>query len=124
MDAMKPRKYQDIRVINEVYVSSSFHHFFRVVMKQVAGDKRLHVTDDYGFEFAEPFEHRRYPKYVLEATERAILELLKSGKAVFHEYDRDGCKRYEDLRYHDDESVKWMIEVLEAKYGEVQTTEV
>ncbi len=113
---MKPRKYQDIRVIDEVYVSSSNHHFFRVVMKQLSGDKRLHINDDYAFGCAEPFEHRRYPKYVLEAVERAILELLKSDKAIFHEIDRDGEKRYEDLRYHEDRDTAWMIEYLERDY--------
>lgn len=116
---MKQRKYEVVKVIDEVYVSSSGHHFFKVVIIEVATDRRRRALDTYSFGEAEPFDHR-YPKYVIEATERAALKLLKSGKVTFYEYDRDGEKRYTDLRYHDEHNTAWMIECLERDYAQTE----
>jgi len=100
------------RVSNEIYCSSSGHHFIRVSY-QVAGERR---AGDYCFEVNSLSGKKTpsliLPKYFERDIKRAAHELLTNGKPVYHEYDRDGNKRYEELRYHYDDWAAWMTGCL------------
>lgn len=114
---MKGQRFRSFFVAKLVYVSSSFHYHFDVAFKEHGEAFSEHGFTHYrtyAFGVFNPMD-RQYPKYVERAVEEKILELLKSGAATFHEYDRDGIMRFEDLRYYDGEEVKRMIRVLERR---------
>lgn len=105
---MKPRVYQNIGVLPEVHVSSSCEYSFR-----------FHVGMAlvwYYFYRVIPPRTKRYPNYVYETVERQILDMIRAGKLRFYECDRDGNKRYENLRYHSADSFEWVIKRLEQAY--------
>lgn len=96
------RKYQDIHVFNSFYISSSCHVFFSVRWDggsrdycPTVGWLSLPNATREGWEGA--------PKYLTAEVERQIAELLTTGKPKPYEYDRDGNKRFENLRYWGDE---------------------
>ena len=107
---VKQSKYQDFRVYNTVYVSSTGHYSFRVSFTE--NGKKTGRDYDYGLYY--PLR-RNYPRYVTSAVELEIAKLLKSGEAKFYEVDRDGNRRYEGLRYHMPELIPSMIKSLEQK---------
>ncbi len=56
------------------------------------------------------------PAYFHLEIKRALHDLLTDGKPVFHEFDRDGNKRYDELRYHYD---GWAAHVIASLAKEV-----
>ena len=55
------------------------------------------------------------PQYLIAEADRLIAQGCREGRFKFYEYDRDGNKRYENLRYHDGEHVQWLAEHLGVK---------
>lgn len=110
------RKYTGIRVLHEVYCSSTSDYTFRCVCN--------FGRFNYMPELAYPAEIKgknglwiqwRAPKYVCQEVERQIAEMAETNQFKVYEYDRDRNKRYTDLRYHDPEFFKswiasWKIE--------------
>jgi hypothetical protein len=99
---MHQKRYTDVRIIDEIYVSSSMDYFATVVFK----DQGKHQSRDYWLgsqQFLGRGDHMEWngaPAYFQNEVKAKLVELLKSGKVKFYEYDRDKNKRYEDLRYH------------------------
>ncbi len=92
-------KYRNIRVSPLFYVSSSGHGFFTVLWDGGSRDYSL----DFGFHGrGQALEWNGAPAYLEAAVKAGILALLKSEDARPYEYDRDGVKRYEGLRYYDE----------------------
>jgi hypothetical protein len=108
-------KYTDIRVYGDVYVSSSFDYFARV--RYSCGGK-VHRRDVWinsaSIEYENGLGSLKIPRYFQRELERQIVALLKDPTTRFHEYDRDGNKRYEDLRYFDADYVAAIIRRLDS----------
>lgn len=100
-------------VSNHIYCSSSMDHFVSVFFL-VNGNR---VARDYWFEGNHliqadtPFEYR-IPLYFAQEIHAAIVEMLK-GEPKVYEFDRDGNKRYENLRYHPDGWIQSRLKMME-----------
>lgn len=108
---MKARKYTEITVLTEVYVNSQSDYTFYVHIK---GYGRVAYDPSVGFYVPESNQDprmNRFPRYVVFEVDLQVLERLKSPATRYYEYDRDGNKRYENLRYHDAESLALQIEI-------------
>lgn len=114
---MPQHKYTQVFVTSEVNVSSTGHYSFHVIIVEATRLHRLYYDGLRSFwtETTDP----RFPEYVIRECQYQVMNLLLSDKTRYYEYDRDGNKRYENLRYHDVERVKrWgkrMAERLGAK---------
>lgn len=95
------RKYTVIQVNSLVYVSSSYHHFFSVVIKEHEHRYSRDYSIECGYFSSKHSVTIELPKYVVREVERLIHEGFKAKRFTYHEYDRDGNKRFDDLRYHD-----------------------
>lgn len=107
--------YTDIRVHREINVSSSFDYFVKVYYKH----NGQRMSRDYwitggALESLQNTGTVKVPRYVMHEVDAQLLDLMKSGRAKYYEYDRDGHKRYEDLRYYDPERVQGFIRRFEA----------
>ncbi len=101
----KQRKFTSIHVSNEVNISSTGHYHFNVSLLENGTGK------DYcwnpGCSWLTPrkgeIHEIRVPRYVIKTIEDTVRAAHTAGELRFFEYDRDGVKRYADLRYHDAE---------------------
>jgi hypothetical protein len=108
---MAERRYTDVRIVDEIYVSSSADYFATVVFK----DKGKHQSREYWLAgtFLGRGEHMEWngaPRYFEAEVRHKIGELLKGDKVRFYEYNQDRVKRYENLRYHAPELLQHYIE--------------
>lgn len=84
----------------EVNVSSSFNYTADVWFWEAGVRKSYWYDPQIGLESKSQNHHgREVPKYVTEAIEAELRRLYQNGEIRFFEYDRDGNKRYENLRY-------------------------
>lgn len=104
---MKIYNLESVWVSTLCYVSSSGHYHWDVGYSDTRG-KRYTGSYCYGFGLYE----RCIPKYLETEIEKRIADMLESGTTKFHEYDRDGNKRFENLRYHLPEYIPNMIKRL------------
>lgn len=103
------RAYENIRVSKQVNISSTCHYHFKVYWDGGHRDYSLGV----GFLGKPPhFDWNGAPDYLQNEVERQIVEMFKDETAKFYEYDRDGNKRYTNLRYYYPDTVKFWIEAL------------
>ncbi|MGB1284939.1 MAG: hypothetical protein ACPG7F_00280 [Aggregatilineales bacterium] len=112
------KAYSVIKVSPHVYVNSSSHYSFEIVLDW-RGSRRSGWYDPMHHDLVMKHSGRwkwnssivrKYPKYLREDIAAAVHELFTSGDAQFYEYDRDGSKRYDNLRYHHDESFNACLE--------------
>ncbi len=96
------RRYTNIRVLLTFNVSSSSHAFFTV---RWDGGSREYSPQIGWFSLPKSWSDgwSQAPRYLTAAADACILRLLQSGDYRAYEYDRDGNKRYEGLRYWNDE---------------------
>lgn len=116
---MTEPKFFDVWIDNEIYVSSTGHYTARVGYKVRGVGGIFREARDYMLEnqwFLGKRETLDFwlsaPAYLTTEANRLLVELLSSGRARFCEVDRDGNKRYEQLRYHEPERVAWLINIL------------
>lgn len=110
----KQRKFTSIQLSHYVNVSSSLHYHFDVwfIEWNDTMPERRHYYWSYGDTHLTPRgaqDSRAVPQYVIAELLRLTQELHQRGELVFFEYDREGNKRYEDLRYHDAERWASMV---------------
>lgn len=126
---MKPRAYTDVDVSTILYCSSDSHHHVHVWFKR-RGKRGVnaHISATYCVEFGwldnlhpQGNEDLRVPAYLRREIKRQLLAHLEAGTVKVHEYDRDGNKRWENLRYHEDDWVATTITWLRSQLGEVQS---
>lgn len=111
---MTDRAYTEAKVIDDINCSSSADHFVEIkLLKRGVWHKY-----SYHFEGGELINDRTWdaqiPAYARRMVDEAILADLKAGARVF-EYDREGFKRYTDLRYHEPDWIERRIVMLEAE---------
>lgn len=108
---MISRKFSEVSVVHEIYCSSSFDHFVGIVYRE-NGEWR---SRDFWIDGRALLGKRglsvEIPQYFLDDILRGLLQALKDGVKVC-EYDRDGNKRFEGLRYHDPEWIQGRIDSL------------
>lgn len=93
-------KYANITIGRDVYIDSLGHYHFMVMSNKLKIDH-----------FSDGFERITHPPEYLELeTKRQIAALLKSGEAKFYEHDRDGNRRYTELRYRNPDMEAWYTE--------------
>lgn len=114
---MPAKKYQNITVSKQVNVSSSYHYHFTVKWDGGGRDYSLRVGFLTNHQY-NPYTWEAAPKYLEREVERQILAMFEDKTAVFYEYDRDGNKRYENLRYWSQEDVDHYIESLKQSLNE------
>lgn len=110
---MTNRAYTEVKVIGDINCSSSADHFIPVKLLKRGKWERY----DYYFEGGSFIGVRSFdvviPAYARRMVDEAILADLKDGARVF-EYDREGMKRYDELRYHEPDWIERRIAMLEA----------
>lgn len=114
-------KYTQIYVTSEVYVNSQSDYTFYAHIK---GYGKVAYDPSVGFYVPESRQNpsmNRFPLYVRREVDRQVLERLLSSDTRYHEYDRDGNKRYENLRYHDIERVNYLIQDFRRDLSGVQS---
>jgi hypothetical protein len=108
----KPRKYKVVRVGNDIYCSSSCDHWCGVTY--TVNEVRCYGNfwfEGNCLESHTGIELCHLPRYFDRAVRAAVLTMLETNPRV-HEYDRDGNKRYDDMRYHPDGWVQSRIELM------------
>ncbi len=101
-----------IHYINErVYCSSTGHYQARVHVDR--DGKREHYEYDFDgtllWKGKRDWRERACPKYLEAAILEKLRELYADGILRVYENDRDGNRRYDDLRYHVPEQFEWLI---------------
>lgn len=110
---MPTQAYTNIRVIDDIYVSSSSDYYATVFYTyhgkrikrdyDISGGELLAKTEFYGIQI---------PRYMQHEIACGVLNALTSFTTKYHEYDRDHNRRYTDHRYHCQELVDWLITLL------------
>lgn len=116
---MAQRRFTNIRVSSEVRVMSDGHFWFRVFM---TGGVPRDYAIDLGFMEADNAPSSvmgwKAPKYLVEEVDKQIGVMFRDKTAKFYECDRDGWKRYDNLRYLDMDMVAWWAAKLAPADGE------
>lgn len=108
-------RYTNVSMLHDVYVDSMWHYHGHAVYFDQKSMRRY--VREYCWDIVDPLGFQA-PKYLEAECERQWLALLKSGEARFYEYDRDGNRRYTDLRYYDPADVARIVETLERRARE------
>lgn len=120
---MRQKTFVSCLISNDVYVSSSGHSFIEVHIQRAKPKKSkerykklcicngtLEVeTKDYWRDYTE------CPRYVLSMI-MDELEQIKDDEWRFYEYDREGNRRYEDLRYADLPNFLYYLNAFKANF--------
>lgn len=101
-------KYTNIKVLNTGYVSSSFDYFIEDVRYQENG---CQYTESYCLTRQEFMGVGSKPKYFILEVKRQIALLFETNSIVWHEYDKNGNKRFENLKYFDANILKVLVKV-------------
>lgn len=108
--------YTDIQVSRQIYISSSYDYFVEVSYKhQQRWWTRTYFITAGGLMHLSGMGWFNVPHYVMREIDSQLLELMRSGRVIYHEYDRDGNKRFTDFRYHSPETVERIMSRLERK---------
>jgi len=104
------RKYSVV-VSSHINCSSSGHYHATVVIQSNRRDVRY-----YDLMNKQLLVHRGagyfkgYPQYVMVEIYNQLNNLLDNGDIRVYEYDGDGNERYENLRYHRQDHLTWLIQ--------------
>lgn len=112
------RKYM-VKVSDEIYCTSTGHYFAKVWISDGATrDKRDIDLDGCRIMWKDkPFTYNGYPKYITQAIADGLKEKWDNGELSVYEFDRDGNRRYQQLRYHDPHRLQWQINYNFKLYG-------
>lgn len=99
-------KFTDIKVDNEVYVSSSGGYSTDVFMRENGKRITWSFWIDGGQFVGVNWGSGNFPVYVWKEVYRQLAERLADPKTRFYEYNQDRVRRWTNLRYYDAEFVK------------------
>lgn len=97
-------KYTDIETQSTGYVSSSYHYFTEVTFKENGKLMRMRLCIP-----SDLYQPSALPKYACLEIMRQLRQRVESGQIRFHEFDRDGNKRWEGLKYFDQDAILNMV---------------
>lgn len=102
-----------VSVLNTIYCSSSGHYYGKVSIRNGRGKRDVR---DFDFQngvllhkndFAE---YKGAPKYILDEIKTLYHQMLEGDKLIVYEVNQDGERRYTELRYHDPDKLRYLIE--------------
>lgn len=96
-------------VFTDVYCSSTGHYGVDVRISYRGHNRKRSYDFNGGFWLPQAYIPATMPKYIERAVDERLRELYTAGKLRFYECDRDGNRRYDDLRYHDPRAFEWQI---------------
>jgi len=112
------RKY-NVKVFSEVYCSSSGYYVASCLI--TGGGKRDKRDIDLAgcriMWHSQPFTYQGYPAYVTRSIADQLKQMSDEGELSVYEYNRDGDRRYQELRYHVPEHLEYAIDYNFKKYG-------
>jgi hypothetical protein len=101
-------KFTKIYVKPFVYISSSGDYFVDVLYKENAKPengarfcRRFHLNAERFMTNDNQPGYIQMPKYVTDEVLRQVRQLVEADELKPYEYDRDGYKRWNDLRYYE-----------------------
>lgn len=109
---MLNRKYNQFATRGHINVSSSGHYFIDIFCGRSGRGDTFHfcLNDNQFLRSGDIPGSLKMPKYVIEATVQAIAQGIQSGHIRFYEVDREGNRRFDNLRYYDKEMVDlWLM---------------
>lgn len=107
------RAYTNIAVTRYINVSSTGHYFGHVVFRRGGRGWGYDFDLSNGYVMTKKnMDALHLPQYVMTTIRHLYIECLKTD-AIYYEYDREGERRYSNLRYHSQETVNWIIECLQ-----------
>ena len=112
------RKYT-VTVSHQVYCTSMGHYFAKALIKD-GKTREWRDIDLNGCRIMwrdKPFTYQGYPAYVQQSIADQLKQMLDEGELSVYEHDRDGNRRYYDLRYHVPEHLKREIDRNFIEYG-------
>lgn len=112
---MKQRKYTNIRILTDVYCSSTHHYGFTVYCHDAKRGYKLDYCPSIGLTYFDKRGRpcaKSFPKYVIDEVERLIYEAYSENRLMVYEVDREGNRRRSDYRYHSDEWLALNLESL------------
>lgn len=98
------RKYTNIHVKKLLAINSSGDYYADVLLKKAG--RRVYATLHLNTHI---FPGHKMPKYVIDETLSQLRQLAENGKLQPYECDRNGSKRFENLRYYNHETLKQLI---------------
>lgn len=115
---MRKHAYLNVQILREVYVSSSGHYFgkMRYVYNGQRFTRDVDLSNGTVLAMKQPYPIS-LPKYVMRRVWELYLEAFEKGHNDYYEYDRDGNKRWEELRYYSREGANWIAECLRRNLG-------
>lgn len=97
-------KYTDIKTQSTGYVSSSYHYFTDITFKENGRTRRMHLCIP-----SELYPPSPLPQYMRHEIMRQLRQRVETGQIKFYEHTRDGSKRWDNLRYFDQEVLNDMV---------------
>ena len=105
------RKYH-VKVFASLYCTSMCDYFATAII--IGGGRReTREIDLNGLRIMwhnKPFTYKGYPQYVSRSIADQLKQMLDEGELSVYEYDRDGNRRYHDLRYHHPDHLAHVID--------------
>lgn len=109
------RAYTHIHVSKSINVSSTGHYTGKMYYKHHDRMIMRYVDLSNGRVLSKPeagLYEIKMPAYVMQEMRTRFIDVMTGADVIYFEYDRDGEKRYSNLRYHAPETVAWIVECL------------
>lgn len=108
---MKHRKYTNVRVWDGIYCTSTYNYFVTVTWLENGKHTRreMQVNDGSFDGFGTQWEWNGAPKYLMNEIWAALWLMVQADDCRVYEKDREGERRYENLRYHEPNYLKRMV---------------
>jgi hypothetical protein len=110
---MNPRKYTNVHVIDEFYCSSSGDYFAKVFWNENGQKPRVTKTFHVNAGVFLGTGRAMFwdaPAYLIKEVYGGLWWAVKTGDYQVYEYDREGNERREELRYHEPERFRALVE--------------
>ncbi|MCL4867811.1 MAG: hypothetical protein KJ063_02485 [Anaerolineae bacterium] len=104
------KRYWNIRVSSNGWVSSTHHYFVYVTMvDNNVRVRRTFLINAQSFLWADGNGYLKRPQYVVNEVLVQLKKQIEAGTFLFYEHDRNGRQRWENLRYYDPAVVAEMM---------------
>lgn len=106
-----PKRKYHVKVYSAVYCTSHTDYFAKAVITG-GGKRETRDIDLSGCRIIchdAPFTYKGYPQYVRRSIISQLKQMSDEGELSVFEHDRDGNRRYHDLRYHHPDYLKSLI---------------
>lgn len=108
-----------VRLYGSVYCTSQCDYFAKaiIISKDGRETREIDLNGCRVMWHNKPFTYKGYPRYVQRSIAGQLKQMLDEGELSVYEYDRDGNRRYHDLRYHEPAHLTYVIDLNFKVYG-------